>query len=588
MKPAKKKSTRTTKTKSSNTAKSDAKKKKDKDKKSTKEKDKKKKKKKQDTPKTVEKEKKSKSATKVTSSKKKVATKPTAKKAATKKPKAVAAKSAPKKAVDAPKKPSAKKAASATAKKPSTKSATKKKTSAKPAAAKPKTAVTKKKAVATKKATTPAKKATKSAAKKKVAAKPAAKKTISTAKKQATKKKTPTAAKKPAAAKKARSKKLPDIPAILLEGDEPRYSARSGPGARYETGSAPKSGTDAGSELALPEAYGTKRIHLVARDPQWVYAHWDLTNEQLRTYNQLSRGGHLTLQIFENEVAGKAKVQIDVHPESRSWFAHVGKGGGNYYAVLGFHDKLGDWQEISVSEQVSTPPDSLSDDLTATFTTIPVTIPFSELIKVVREYAANEPKLAKALSLMQQADLPESAGFSFAVEQPSEAPKWSKAQQQALADAVSMDEVRRTWIGSEEVLELIKGRGALSSEAAIPTSGISSVSSVSSPFGGAQPSGDRGFWFNVNAELIIYGATEPDASVTIGERSIKLRNDGTFSYRFALPDGQYQLPIAATSADKVETKKANLDFARNTGYTGDVGQHPQDPNLKKPSSENVG
>jgi hypothetical protein len=225
--------------------------------------------------------------------------------------------------------------------------------------------------------------------------------------------------------------------------------------------------------------------------------------------------------------------------------------------------------------------------LEATFASIPVAIPFRELIKVVREYAANEPKLAKALTLLQQADIPESAGFTVAMKPPKGSPRWSAAQQQALADVVSMDEVRRVWIGSEEVLELIKGREGLSSEAAVPPSGISSITSLSSPFGGEQPPGARGFWFNVNAELIIYGATEPDATVTIGDRQIKLREDGSFSYRFALPDGQYQLPIAATSADKVETRNANLDFARATEYRGDVGQHPQDSRLKKPSPESV-
>jgi len=109
---------------------------------------------------------------------------------------------------------------------------------------------------------------------------------------------------------------------------------------------------------------------------------------------------------------------------------------------------------------------------------------------------------------------------------------------------------------------------------------LSSVSSVSSPFGGAQRR--RGFWFNVNAELIIYGATEPDAKVTIGDRPIKLRPDGSFSFRFALPDGHYALPAAAHSADGVETRRASLKFSRETAYDGEVGAHPQDKNLKPP------
>ena len=73
--------------------------------------------------------------------------------------------------------------------------------------------------------------------------------------------------------------------------------------------------------------------------------------------------------------------------------------------------------------------------------------------------------------------------------------------------------------------------------------GISSfgVSSFSSPMGGVEKR--KGFWFNVNAELIIYGATEPDAKVTLAGHEIKLRPDGSFSYRFSLPDGKYDLPL---------------------------------------------
>jgi hypothetical protein len=115
---------------------------------------------------------------------------------------------------------------------------------------------------------------------------------------------------------------------------------------------------------------------------------------------------------------------------------------------------------------------------------------------------------------------------------------------------------------------------------------LGGVSSISSPFGGAAKR--KGFWFNVNAELIIYGATEPDAAVTIGGRKIQLRKDGTFSFRFALPDGNYDLPVQATSADHSDSRRAELKFSRATQYRGEVGQHPQDKALKAPKVENVG
>jgi len=65
---------------------------------------------------------------------------------------------------------------------------------------------------------------------------------------------------------------------------------------------------------------------------------------------------------------------------------------------------------------------------------------------------------------------------------------------------------------------------------------------------------ERKFWLVVNTELIVYGATEPDAKVTVQGRPIKLRPDGTFSLRFALPDGKQVIPVQATSSDEVETR----------------------------------
>ena len=126
----------------------------------------------------------------------------------------------------------------------------------------------------------------------------------------------------------------------------------------------------------------------------------------------------------------------------------------------------------------------------------------------------------------------------------------------------------------------------LASQAAAQiTSPVGGLGSISSPYGGEQP--PKGFWLNVNAELILYGATEPDAKVTLGGRPIKLRPDGTFSYRFALPDGKYHLPAVATSADGTDARAADLEFTRATQYHGDVGTHPQDPALTPPKPEHV-
>jgi hypothetical protein len=74
--------------------------------------------------------------------------------------------------------------------------------------------------------------------------------------------------------------------------------------------------------------------------------------------------------------------------------------------------------------------------------------------------------------------------------------------------------------------------------------------------------------------------------VTIGGRKIRLRPDGSFSYRFALPDGQYEMPIVAVSADQTDGRAAELKFSRSTEFRGDVGAHPQDPELQQLSLAN--
>ncbi|MFN7140730.1 MAG: DUF4912 domain-containing protein, partial [Limisphaerales bacterium] len=323
---------------------------------------------------------------------------------------------------------------------------------------------------------------------------------------------------------------------------------------------------------------------IAARDPQWIYAHWDLTSQQLREYNSKSAEGHLVVRVFKGDLKGERVAEVHVHPESRNWFIHVGQGGTRYQAELGFNDRSGKWNRISTSGATITPPDQLSEDTSVRFATIPVDVPFEELIRIVKAAVAANVPLAEAIQQLRAEgfkQLPEPKYWASS--------SWTPEQERALATLVTMDNVRRLWIGSLEITELVRRQlfEEVSSMAAAQFSLPSSMSlaSLSSPFGGGERR--KGFWFNVNAELIIYGATEPDASVTIGGRRIKLRPDGTFSYRFILPDGDYDLPAQATSVDGDDTRAARLQFVRKTDYRGDVGAHPQDPNMRTPRVENV-
>jgi hypothetical protein len=247
---------------------------------------------------------------------------------------------------------------------------------------------------------------------------------------------------------------------------------------------------------------------------------------------------------------------------------------------------------------------------------MPFEVPMEKLLSLVKEAVHENPPLAQALQELradghtglphistisfppatapsQTASLPQSArGKKRSAWKPS---AWIPAQERALAEVISMDHVRRVWMGSMEITEVIRRQlvqelasmtaaelGALAPGA--PTSPSEAITGISSPTGKQEKL--KGFWFNVNAELIVYGATEPDATVSIGGRKIKLRSDGSFSYRFALPDGNYEMPVVAISADQTDGRAAELKFSRQTEYRGDVCAHPQDPSLQKLQLEN--
>ena len=171
--------------------------------------------------------------------------------------------------------------------------------------------------------------------------------------------------------------------------------------------------------------------------------------------------------------------------------------------------------------------------------------------------------------------------------------EWTREQAAALAGMTQPEDLKRWRSGSAELAEMValstfnlqpstylrrSGSAELAEmvgEAVQPSALAGAawpelpagVSSPAAPFGRADEArGGKGFWLQVSAELVVYGATEPDAQVELGGRPILLRPDGTFSVRVALPDGEYELPIEAVSADGAQGRGVRLKFRRASEY----------------------
>ena len=62
----------------------------------------------------------------------------------------------------------------------------------------------------------------------------------------------------------------------------------------------------------------------------------------------------------------------------------------------------------------------------------------------------------------------------------------------------------------------------------------------------------------------MYGATEPDATLRVGDRIIPLSPDGTFRFHVSFPDGKMEYPIQAIAIDGEQSRSITLKFERDT------------------------
>lgn len=68
----------------------------------------------------------------------------------------------------------------------------------------------------------------------------------------------------------------------------------------------------------------------------------------------------------------------------------------------------------------------------------------------------------------------------------------------------------------------------------------------------------------VDAELVVYGSSDPNTHVTVSGEPVAVSPDGSFAVKVHFPDRRQVIPIVASSADGVEQKTIILGVERNT------------------------
>lgn len=338
----------------------------------------------------------------------------------------------------------------------------------------------------------------------------------------------------------------------------------------------------------LPTSYGAQTIFLIARDPHWIFTYWDIDPKEFAASNMLDGVRRVYLKVFGP--AG-AETMVEIVPEAKNWYLPVEQAGASYTVEIGYKDKRNRWKAIARSTEAATPSDHVADGGEGDFATVPFHLTFERLLEMVHATMSEGDSLIQALSRLQ------SDGRRLAIGGGG-IPNWSEEQKRVLAALVGQELVDRIDMGSGDIDQLLRKelQSKLGSESASGLSlqgrlgelvgpGESSLFSAMGASWSAQPFSvkrERGFFMHVNAEVIFYGGTDPDAKVTIAGNEIKLSPDGTFRYHFKLPDGNFQIPIVAQSPDQVEERSATLSFERSTAKKGDVKATAQPETLGVP------
>ncbi len=108
----------------------------------------------------------------------------------------------------------------------------------------------------------------------------------------------------------------------------------------------------------FPESYGVNRVRLLVRDPEWIFAYWDVNASAVRDVGAVigERAlalSQLTLRIVD-PVSG-AVSDILLPPGARWWYVRADSSRRAYRAELGLTLPSGEYRPLAESNTVVTP-----------------------------------------------------------------------------------------------------------------------------------------------------------------------------------------------------------------------------------------
>ena len=327
----------------------------------------------------------------------------------------------------------------------------------------------------------------------------------------------------------------------------------------------------------LPSGYGESRIVLMPRDPQWAYAYWDIPHT-LKDELRRQGGSRLALRFYDvtdidfSSQSPHSLQQYECDELAREWYLPIPVSDRDYVAEIGYLCNDGRWLVLARSLPVHIPPVYPSEWVEDHFVTVDWQADLrGQTVLALKHPSQRAAESTKAIhnsvyAMTESAEAQRVAGSLFGSMQhvPGSHVPGSMAPEKVVSSYVFPSGAGLWAVPGAMPGAAVPNMSGVGAFGELTMSGAGLTMSGAGFSASAPPVRPRKFWLVADAELIVYGATEPDATVTIGGQPIKLNSDGTFRFQMSFQDGNIDYPIMAVAADGEQTRAIHMTFDRAT------------------------
>jgi len=307
----------------------------------------------------------------------------------------------------------------------------------------------------------------------------------------------------------------------------------------------------------LPQEYGETRIVLQIRDPHWAYAYWEVPRVELKRI-ELEVGifefahSHFVLRLHNVSEGFSQEIKLSEH--ARNWYIYLENSQTVYQVELGMQSPSEGYTFIALSNLVQTPPDRVAENWAAPVVYEPESLPEPVERLGGHEILESPPQAPGIPQITEPAQVYFVSVTGEPVPHPGSSELLAGQRLQPFEQPSGEAPLLPAGISSFEMPGSLSmpGSFAMPGSFNMPTSFVPTSSDWTSP--GSDSLGSRpiapdedDIFLMAAVEVIVYGRVKTGCDLTFQGHPLRVRPDGSFSLRMALPfDSGHSIDLVAT------------------------------------------